>query len=75
MGEIQQGDKRQEGERREREGGGADRMEHGGKEKEGEGSAEPQLHPLMLHVSVSRSAALPCRVTKKGLTQRLVCSL
>lgn len=32
-------------------------MEHRGKEeKEGEGSAEPQLHPLMLHVSVFRSA-------------------
>lgn len=31
-------------------------MEHRGKEeKEGEGSAYPQLHPLMLHVSV-RSA-------------------
>lgn len=42
------------------EGGGADRMAHGGKEEEeGEGSAEPQLHPLMLHVSVSRSTDCP----------------
>lgn len=38
----------------------------GGKEeKEGEGSAEPQLHPLMLHVSVSRSATCPALQSDK----------
>ncbi len=38
----------------------------GGKEeKEGEGSAEPQLHPLMLHVSVCRSATCPALQSDK----------
>lgn len=51
-------------------GGGADQMEHRGKEeKEGEGSAEPQLNPLMLHVSVLRST--PCRVTKKRMNTKI----
>lgn len=46
---------RQEGERRGWEEGGADQMGNGGKEeKEGEGSAEPQLQPVMFRMSVSR---------------------
>lgn len=46
---------RQEGERKGWEEGGADQMGHRGKEeKEGEGSAELQLQPVMLHMSVSR---------------------
>lgn len=35
-------------------------MEHGGEEeKEGKRSAEPQLHPLMLHASASGSSSCP----------------
>lgn len=41
-------------------GGSADRLEHGGEEeKEGKRSAEPQLHPLMLHASNSGSSTCP----------------
>lgn len=46
---------------------GADQMKARGKEKkEGQGSAEPQLHPLMLHGSVF--GRTPCTVTKTGQT-------
>lgn len=41
-------------------------MEHRGEEeKEGEGSAKPQLHPLMLHVSFYRSATCPALQSDK----------
>lgn len=77
-GEIQQGEGLRKGKRRGRVGGrGADRMEHGGgeeeeEEKEGEGSAEPQLHPLMLHVSVARSTARPAEGQKDNQHKHLI---
>lgn len=77
MGEIQQGGevdrKGKEGKGKGR-GGGANRMEHeGGKEeKEGEGSAEPQLHPLMLHASVLRSVTCDAYRGEKGITRILM---
>lgn len=42
-------------------------MAHGGerRRRKGEGSAEPQLHPLMLHVSVSRGADCPALQSDK----------
>lgn len=53
---------RETGRGKEGKGGGEVLIEWrtGGKEEEeGEGSAEPQLQPLMLHVSVSRGADCP----------------
>lgn len=72
------GDRKREGRRGGREGEGwsgvgADRMENGGEkeEKEGEGSADPQLHPLMLHVSVSRSAGPALHGDKERISTKI----
>lgn len=62
-GEIQQG----EGDRKEKGWGGREgegevlieRSTGGEEEKEGKRSAEPQLHPLMLHASSSGSSSCP----------------
>lgn len=66
MGEIQQGEGHRKGKGGEGRGEVLIEWSTGGEEeKEGEGSAEPQLHPLMLHVSVSRSTARPALQSDK----------
>lgn len=73
---VMMGDRKEE--RKEREGrwaGGGMLIEWRNRgerrRRKGEGSADPQLHPLMLHVSVSRSARPALHGDKERISTKI----